>query len=162
MITIYTDGSSRGNPGPGGWGAIVANEEKVRELGGREDQTTNNRMELKAVIESLKISEGDITLHTDSEYIVKGITVWSKGWQQNNWRTAARKPVLNQDLWQELIQVSEGKNIKWIVVRGHSGVAANERCDEIATLYADNLPPDLYNGPRKDYQVSLQLNAGHF
>ncbi len=156
MITIFTDGSSKGNPGPGGWGAIVAKEDKVTELGGREDQTTNNRMELRAVIEALKVSAGEIKLHTDSEYIVKGITLWVKSWQKNNWKTAARKPVLNQDLWKELIEAVEGKQIDWVVVPGHAGVDANERCDQIATEFADGNRLDLYNGPKNEYKIHLR------
>lgn len=156
MINIFTDGSSKRNPGPGGWAAIVADGEKVVELGGREEHTTNNRMELTAVIEALNsIKEKEITLHTDSEYIVKGITVWVKGWQENNWRTAAKKPVLNQDLWQSLVQAVEGKDINWVVVKGHSGVEANERCDVIATTLADGDPFELYNGPKKGYEISF-------
>ncbi|MDB5266719.1 MAG: rnhA [Parcubacteria group bacterium] len=158
MITIFTDGSSRGNPGPGGWGAIVAEADRVRELGGGEAQTTNNRMELRAVIEALKVSDGNIELHTDSEYIVKGITVWVKGWQNNNWKTAAKKPVLNQDLWQELLAASKDKDIRWVVVPGHSGVHANERCDEIATEFADGHEPLLFDGLRHEYYVPLSVS----
>ena len=160
MITIFTDGSSKGNPGPGGWGAIVAYPDFVQELGGRAEQTTNNRMELAAVIEALRIAENDeITVHTDSEYIVKGITEWVNGWQRNNWKTAAKKPVLNQELWQELLEVVRGKKIKWVVVKGHSGVPANERCDQIATTFADNAHFELYSGERSDYFVSFQTNG---
>ena len=170
MITIFTDGSSRGNPGPGGWGAIIANDAFVKEIGGGDKQTTNNRMELTAVIKALEyISKPDsgmklekIILHTDSEYIVKGITTWIHGWQANNWRTAAKKPVMNQDLWQKLLQEMEGKEIEWVVVKGHAGVEANERCDEIATIFADASHhkgsgdlPLLYRGPREGYKISF-------
>jgi len=169
MITIFTDGSSKGNPGPGGWGAIVAYPDSVQELGGRAEQTTNNRMELAAVIESLRIAENDeITVHTDSEYIVKGITEWVNGWQRNNWKTAAKKPVLNQDLWKELVELVYGKEnlpagrqVKWVVVKGHSGVPANERCDLIATTFADNAHFELYSGPRSDYFVSFQAHGAY-
>lgn len=155
---IYTDGSSRGNPGPGGWGGIVVDQDRVREIGGANPATTNNRMELTAVIESLKLADGEIRLYTDSEYIVKGITSWVNGWQKNNWRTSARKPVLNQDLWQELLKVVEGKDIKWFVVKGHSGIPANERCDEIATAFSDESDPHLYAGDRKEYPIRLGVN----
>lgn len=156
MIIIYTDGSARGNPGPGGWGAIVASADTVTELGGREEHTTNNRMEMRAVIESLKsVDEVEVKLHTDSEYIVKGITVWVHGWQAKGWRTAAKKPVLNQDLWQELLAQTEGKQIEWTLVRGHAGVPANERCDVIATCFADGVDPNLYHGPRANYTTRL-------
>ncbi len=163
MITIYTDGSSRGNPGPGGWGAIVATEQEVRELGGREEHTTNNRMELTAAIEVLVFvskleassQNQEAVIYTDSEYVMKGITEWIEGWQKRGWKTAAKKPVLNQDLWQELLKVSEGKNIQWKYVAGHSGHEANERCDQIATMFADRKVPDLYNGPRNEYPIQL-------
>jgi ribonuclease HI len=140
-FTIYTDGSSRGNPGPGGWAAIIISEKGIQEIGGREEHTTNNRMELKAAIEGLKaISAGsNAVVYADSEYVVKGITLWIKGWMAKNWRTAAKKPVLNQDLWQDLYTATEGKNIQWKVVLGHSGVKENERADEIATSFADGV-----------------------
>ncbi|KKW14382.1 MAG: Ribonuclease H [Parcubacteria group bacterium GW2011_GWA2_50_10b] len=155
MITIYTDGSSRGNPGPGGWSAIVMADQQVREIGGAEEHTTNNRMELVATIKALgSVEENEVTLYTDSEYVMKGITLWIKGWQAKGWKTAAKKPVLNQDLWQELLMVTEGKNISWKYVAGHSGELLNERCDEIATSFADGLNIDLYDGPRNSY--------GHF
>ena len=144
-FTIYTDGSSRGNPGPGGWAAITLKGKEVKELGGREEHTTNNRMELKAAIEGLKAVPAGSKVHViaDSEYVVKGITLWIKGWIAKNWRTAAKKPVLNQDLWQELLKVAEGKSIEWKVVLGHSGVAQNERADVIATSFADNVLIEL-------------------
>lgn len=147
--TIFTDGASRGNPGPGGWGVVIIEDsqgiQKVTELGGREDHTTNNRMELKAAIEALKTlpAGATVTLNADSEYVVKGITLWIKGWVAKNWRTAAKKAVLNQDLWEELLEATQGKQISWQVVRGHAGVEHNERADVIATSYADNLPPQL-------------------
>jgi ribonuclease HI len=162
-FTIYTDGSSRGNPGPGGWAAIIMQSAKgkmqngeagaknnnagIRELGGREERTTNNRMELKAAIEGLKAvpTSSKVVLNADSEYVVKGMTLWIKGWIAKNWRTAAKKAVLNQDLWRELLKAVEGKSIEWKVVLGHSGVAQNERADVIATSFADNMPIELRN-----------------
>jgi len=170
MITIYTDGSSRGNPGPGGWGAVVMsdnnsqpttdNKQWVRELGGREGHTTNNRMELTAAIKSLEfvfspeveVGESEVVVYTDSEYVMKGITLWVHGWQKKGWRTAAKKPVLNQDLWQELLQVTSGKQIVWKYVAGHTGVDLNERADVIATSFADNTLPTLYDGSMEKYQ----------
>lgn len=157
MITIYTDGSSRGNPGPGGWAGIIANDEKVLEIGGREDHTTNNRMELVGVIKSLEFADNNfqitkIEINTDSEYVMKGITEWVKRWQIKGWKTANKKPVLNQDLWQALLQVTEGKDIEWKYVAGHAGVRLNERADEIATAFADNLNPALYHGSRDQYK----------
>jgi len=152
MITIYTDGSSRGNPGPGGWGAIILSDDEVRELGGGDPHTTNNRMELMAAIKSLEyVPDNVITLNTDSEYVMKGMTQWIEGWQKKGWRTANRKPVLNQDLWQKLLEVTQGKNIEWKYVAGHTGVPLNERADVIATTFADGLIPNLYNGPRNKY-----------
>lgn len=153
MITIYTDGSSRGNPGPGGWGAIVIYDYKVVELGGRETHTTNNRMELTAAIKTLEsISEQEVVIYTDSEYVMKGMTIWIHNWQRKGWRTAGKKKVLNQDLWQELLRVSEGKKIEWKYVASHTGVPLNERADEIATTFADGLKPVLYNGPKDKYK----------
>ena len=154
MITIYTDGSSRGNPGPGGWGSIIiTHDDRVVELGGREDHTTNNRMELTATIKALEnISNTEqIELNTDSEYVMKGITLWVHNWQKKGWRTAAKKPVLNQELWQELLSVTEGKDISWKYVAGHSGIPLNERADVIATTFADNMKIDLYDGPASKY-----------
>lgn len=158
MITIYTDGSSRGNPGPGGWGAVIGDRDEVREIGGSEKHTTNNRMELKAAIralESLEPSEEKIIIHTDSQYVMKGITEWVKVWVIKNWKTSAKKPVENQDLWQALLKNVEGKDIEWKYVEGHSGVAANERCDEIATAFADGQSPALYIGKREKYRINL-------
>lgn len=175
MITIFTDGSSKGNPGPGGWGGIIAfeksekheagskNQEWVIEIGGRENRTTNNRMELTACIKSLELLTSysllpaPIILHTDSEYVLKGITLWIHNWQKKGWKTAAKKPVENQDLWQELLKVTEGRNIEWKIIRGHAGILANERCDVIATTFADGEKPILYDGPRKDYRVSFKV-----
>jgi ribonuclease HI len=164
-ITIFTDGSSRGNPGPGGYGAIIINEidDHVWELGGFESNTTNNRMELMATIESLKRckdSEGKIEIHTDSNYVINGITKWVQGWEAGNWMTKAKMAVLNKDLWQALLKESEGKKINWKHVRGHAGVAGNERADEIATEFADRKKPKLYRGSIEGYRKDiLDLSA---
>lgn len=158
MITVYTDGSSRGNPGPGGWAAIIMDENRAVELGGREDHTTNNRMELMGAIKALEyagtLEPDKIELYTDSEYVMKGITEWIHGWQKRGWRTAAKKAVLNQDLWMQLVVVSDEKDIDWKYVAGHSGEVYNDRCDEIATSFADDLNIKLYNGARSGYKVS--------
>ncbi len=156
-ITIYTDGSSRGNPGPGGWGAIIISGNNIEELGGREDNTTNNRMELTGAIKSLRNIEAgsEILIKTDSEYVVKGITLWINGWIKKNWKTASKKPVLNQDLWQELLEVSKNKEIKWQTVAGHVGIIGNERCDEIATSFADGKPTKLYKGSIDKYPLKI-------
>lgn len=157
MITIYTDGSSRGNPGPGGWGVIVLDDVRAVELGGREDYTTNNRMELMGAIKALEfastLTTNNYLLFTDSEYVMKGITSWVSGWQKRGWRTASKKLVLNQDLWQKLILVSDGKDISWKYVAGHSGHEYNERCDVIATSFADDTYTPLYNGARSGYKL---------
>ena len=158
MITIFTDGSSKGNPGPGGFAAIIADSLKVREVGGGEKHTTNNRMELKAAIralESLEPTNETIYIHTDSQYVMKGITEWIHGWLAKGWKTAQKKPVENQDLWQVLYKNTEGKNIEWKHVAGHAGVEANERCDEIAQSFADGVEPQLYDGLRTDYRINL-------
>ncbi len=158
MITIYTDGSSRGNPGPGGWAAIVMDAVRVAELGDTEAHTTNNRMELMGAIEALQyagtLTPEPIELFTDSEYVMKGITLWVPGWQKRGWRTASKKPVLNQDLWQKLILAADGKEIQWKYVAGHSGHEYNERCDVIATSCADGICVSLYNGARGKYKLS--------
>lgn len=161
-VIIYTDGSSRGNPGPGGWGAIIIfnndrgimnYESRIMEIGGKENQTTNNRMEMKAAIEALRKVSGDseIEIHADSEYLIKGITIWIKNWQKNNWRTKDKREVMNRDLWQELLVETENKNIEWKKVLGHSGHEYNDRCDEIATSFADGLSVNLYNGSKAGY-----------
>lgn len=157
MITIYTDGSSRGNPGPGGWGGIIASGNKVVEIGGNEPHTTNNRMELTGAICSLEFTINNfqfskIQIYTDSEYALKGITEWIKRWQAKGWKTAGKKPVLNQDLWQRLLELTEGRKIEWKYVAGHTGVTLNERADTIATSFADGLNPHLYNGPKDRYK----------
>lgn len=160
---VYTDGSSRGNPGPGGWGAIIFVENngsqnlesRIQEIGGREEQTTNNRMEMRAAIEALKniTDNSEVEIHTDSEYLLKGATIWIKNWQKNNWRTKDRKPVLNQDLWQEILKETESRKISWTKVLGHSGHKLNDRCDEIATDFADGKKVSLYNGLKQGYNL---------
>ena len=150
---IYTDGSSRGNPGPGGFGAVIVHASYVEEIGGREGETTNNKMEMMAAIEALKHTNvgEEIIVHTDSEYLMKGITIWIKNWQKNNWRTKDKKEVLNRDLWEELLKETEKRNVSWKKVLGHSGNILNERCDVIATSFADDKKEELYNGPKQSY-----------
>lgn len=153
MIIIYTDGSSRGNPGPGGWGAIILRDKEVVEIGGGERHTTNNRMELTAAIKALESSpESKVAVYTDSEYVMKGMKEWIKKWQEKGWKTASKKPVLNQDLWQKLLEATKNKNVEWKYVAGHSGVLLNERADEIATTFADGIKPTLYHGPKVKYK----------
>ncbi len=135
-VEIATDGACKGNPGPGGWGAILRQGDKVRELSGAEPLTTNNRMELTAAIRALTALKKPchVELSIDSKYVMDGITKWVFGWQKNGWRTADKKPVKNDDLWRDLVEAIKPHQIRWIWVRGHNGHAANERADELANL----------------------------
>ncbi len=133
-VEIYTDGACKGNPGPGGWGALLAYQGTERELCGGEPHTTNNRMELTAVIEALKALKRPchVALYTDSQYVQKGILEWIKGWERNGWKTAARQPVKNADLWMRLNQEAARHQIAWHWVKGHAGHPGNERADRLA------------------------------
>ncbi len=133
-VVIHTDGACSGNPGPGGWGAILQWGGHTRELRGGEAHTTNNRMELMAAIAALETLKRpcDVDLHTDSQYLRQGITGWIHGWKRNGWKTADRKPVKNADLWQRLDAVVDRHTVHWHWVRGHSGHDLNERADELA------------------------------
>ncbi len=133
-ITIFTDGACSGNPGPGGWGAILRHNSKEKELMGGEPETTNNRMELIAAIKALNALKKPCQVHlvTDSSYVKEGITIWIHKWKQNGWRTAARKPVKNADLWQALEAAMKPHNMTWEWVRGHTGHPENERADALA------------------------------
>lgn len=169
-IIIYTDGSSRGNPGPGGWGAIVATRERVVELGGGDRHTTNNKMELSAAIEALSYArdmggEYTIDMHVDSQYVINGITKWVAGWEKNNWMTSKKEEVLNRDLLEPLARVvadlqMSGCKISWHYTPGHAGIEGNDRADIIATMFADDDIPELYNGARSEYEVDLVPHAG--
>jgi ribonuclease HI len=141
MIEIFTDGACRGNPGPGGWGALLRAGEHEKELWGGEAHTTNNRMEMTAVIESLKALKrpSEVVLTTDSQYVRRGITEWIEGWKRKNWQTAARQPVKNADLWREIDELTARHRIDWRWVKGHSGHAENERVDELANRGIDEL-----------------------
>ncbi len=134
-VEVFTDGACKGNPGPGGWGAILRMGHHERELSGSEAQTTNNRMELSAVIRALQALKEPchVHLHTDSRYVIDGITKWIFGWQKNGWKTAAKKPVLNAELWQELLLATKRHRIEWIWVKGHDGHPENERADKLAS-----------------------------
>jgi ribonuclease HI len=138
-VTLYTDGACRGNPGPGGWGAVLEHGRHRRELLGAEPATTNNRMELRAAIEGLRaLSEAcEVDLATDSTYVMKGITEWLQAWKARGWKTAARKPVANADLWQELEQEASRHRVHWRWVKGHSGDVGNERADALANAAID-------------------------
>jgi ribonuclease HI len=137
MIDVYTDGACAGNPGPGGWGVLIIEGGRRRELFGGDPATTNNRMEMTAAIEALRSTTGPVRLHTDSQYLKNGITAWIKGWKRNGWKTADRKPVKNQDLWRMLDQATEGRKIDWRWVRGHDGHPENERADALARAGLD-------------------------
>lgn len=157
-IIIFTDGASKGNPGPGGFGVVIINGEKVLEFGGGETHTTNNRMELSGAIKALeKIEdiEKEIVIYTDSKYLIGGMTEWVSNWQKNNWRTAQKKEVLNRDLWERLINLAMGRKINWLYVAGHNGNPGNERCDEIASAFALGENANLYTGPIDKYPIKL-------
>jgi ribonuclease HI len=141
IVEIYTDGACRGNPGPGGWGALLTIGEHQRELSGAEPLTTNNRMELTAVIRALEALKRptEARVFTDSEYVRRGITEWVKSWKARGWKTADRKPVKNQDLWERLDALAAGHKIEWRWVKGHSGVPGNERVDQLANEAIDAL-----------------------
>lgn len=146
--SVYTDGACSGNPGPGGWGTVVYfTDGSVHEMGGAAPQTTNNRMEMQAAIAALEFLAAaqprePISLYTDSEYVMKGITQWIQGWKKKGWKTSTGKPVLNQDLWQVLDRLNS-KQVVWRYVRGHSGNTGNERCDAIARGFSLGSPPAL-------------------
>ncbi len=133
-VEIYTDGACSGNPGPGGWGAILVHGKVEKELSGAEDETTNNRMEMMAAIKALNALKSScrVDLYTDSTYVQKGITEWIDGWKARGWKTADRKPVKNADLWQELEKAASRHDVKWHWVRGHDGHEYNERADQLA------------------------------
>jgi ribonuclease HI len=167
---IYCDGASKGNPGPGGYGAIILINAKVHELGGYEKHTTNNRMELQAAIKALEYvastldsseqdsSSSKIIIYTDSSYLINGATKWLHGWIRNNWITSLKKEVLNKDLWEKISElVNNSPAIKWIHVGGHVGIAGNERVDEIASGFASEEAAglQLFSGSLSDYSIDL-------
>lgn len=164
---MFTDGSSLGNPGPGGWGTVlVLSEGRVIEMGGFEKHTTNNRMELTALIEGLarmRDESGDVTVFLDSTYVEKGATSWVHGWKKRDWKTTQKTDVENRDLWETLSELIDERrkfgNIKWTHVPGHAGVAGNERADEIATGYAKEEEVEIFEGDLGDYAVDI-LNIG--
>lgn len=139
LVEMFTDGACRGNPGPGGWAALLRMGEKEREIAGGESLTTNNRMELTAAIAGLNTLKRPcrVEIHTDSNYVRDGITRWIHGWLKNGWRTADRKPVKNADLWQQLLDAVEPHRVEWHWVKGHSGHPENDRVDALACAEAD-------------------------
>ena len=157
-LILFTDGAAKGNPGPGGWGAIVvAPGHRVTELGGGSPHTTNNKMELGGAIAALRhVADRPepVAIYTDSTYVIQGITQWVWGWRKRGWKTAQGTDVLNRDLWEELSTLTAARargSIDWRWVRGHVGTPGNERCDEIAVAFAAQQPPELYDGPLTGY-----------
>ena len=160
-IIVFTDGAAKGNPGPGGWAAVLVTPGgRVRELGGGTRHTTNNRMELTGPIEALAVLKsvpGNVSIHTDSTYVIRGISEWIPNWVRRGWRTVEGKDVLNRELWERLWQLvrDRGDGVKWHYVRGHQGIPGNERVDEIANAFALSEDPGLYEGPLTDYTVNI-------
>ncbi len=140
-VEIFTDGACRGNPGPGGWAALLRWGEREKLIQGAQAKTTNNRMELLAAIEGLGALQknSEVVLTTDSQYVLKGITEWIKGWKRNGWKNAKKEPVLNQDLWQQLDQLCQNHQVEWRWVKGHSGHAENETVDQAANHAIDEM-----------------------
>jgi ribonuclease HI len=140
-VELWTDGACRGNPGPGGWAAVLISGEREKVLKGGELLTTNNRMELTAAIRGLEALRRRcrVHVHTDSEYVKRGVTEWLSDWKQRGWKTAAKKPVKNVDLWQELDALTQRHDIEWHWVRGHAGIAGNERVDRLANQAIDEM-----------------------
>ena len=141
-IKVYTDGACRGNPGPGGWGVYIQLNDEEKDLYGGNPETTNNQMEMQAALEALKYLKDKndvIELFTDSNYLRQGITEWIHKWKLNNWRTAAKKPVANRDLWIEISDLNEKMNVQWNWEKGHAGDPGNERADQLANIGADNV-----------------------
>lgn len=160
---IFCDGASSGNPGPGGWGTIVYTPDgMIRELGGRAAETTNNRMELLGAIEGLrdlKGYDGDVTIATDSTYVIRGITQWIWAWRNRGWKTAEGADVANRDLWEELSRLvgarKKSGKLNWSYVRGHAGIPGNERVDEIAVGFSKGKWVELYEGPLLKYEIAI-------
>lgn len=140
-VAIFTDGACRGNPGPGGWAAILRHGEHVKEISGAEPETTNNRMELMAAIQAIEALERpcEVTLTTDSEYLKKGVTEWLPQWKARGWKTAGKQPVKNRDLWERLEQAVSRHRVHWKWIRGHAGHAENERADRLANRAIDEI-----------------------
>ena len=158
-LTIFTDGAAKGNPGRGGYGVVISYPDTVVELGGFKQLTTNNEMELKAVVEALKAVQSvtvSVAIYTDSKYVVDGATGWIFGWLKNGWKTKANTDVANKELWQELLPLLQKVKIDWHKVPGHVGIAGNERVDTIASDFATKGTFILYNGTKKDYGLAIE------
>ena len=161
-IVVFTDGASKGNPGPGGWGAVIVTPDgHVAELGGGAAVTTNNKMELTGAIQALtrlRGTSGPVAVYTDSTYVIQGIEQWVHNWRRRGWKTAAGGDVLNRELWESLLEVTSergGRTIAWHYVRGHVGTPGNERVDEIADAFATHKRTTLYDGPLHGYGLAI-------
>lgn len=157
-IQIFTDGASKGNPGRGGYGAVISHADTVTEIGGFKERTTNNEMELTAVVEALKVVKDNteiVEVYTDSKYVVEGSNGWIFGWLKNGWKTKAESDVLNKELWQELLPLLKQVRIEWHKVPGHVGIIGNERADTIASGYAANGTFALYAGSKEAYGFDI-------
>lgn len=156
--TIFTDGAAKGNPGPGGYGAVIVIEDTVIEIGEGKAETTNNEMELTAVVKALQSLPVEVTtaeIYTDSKYVVEGSTGWVFGWMKNGWQTKAGTAVLHKQIWQELIKLLQRVEVKWNKVPGHVGLIGNERADDIASDLGAGKPVGLYNGPKAEYNLNI-------
>lgn len=160
---IFTDGAAKGNPGPGGWGAIVYDRARVKEFGGGEDPTTNNRMEMLSAIRALQRLPDEtrvIRIFTDSSYLVQGATEWAHRWEKSDWVKADGKLVANRDLWEELLEAMRNlprkSALSWELVKGHAGIPGNERADRIAVAFAEKRTPSLFEGSYEDYPIDLE------
>jgi len=159
MNIIFTDGAAKGNPGPGGYGAVLLLNGTVIEIGAGKKLTTNNEMELRAVVEALKQVAGEreeVKVYTDSKYVVEGATGWVFGWMKNGWKTKTGGDVLHKQIWQELIDLIKEVKVEWHKIPGHSGLIGNERADTIASDLGQDKIVNLYNGPRSEYQYEIE------
>jgi ribonuclease HI len=157
-ITIFTDGAAKGNPGSGGYAAVIDNGDSVREIGAHKARTTNNEMELTAVVEALRAvadTGATVALYTDSKYVVEGATGWIFGWVKNGWQTKTKTDVANKELWQALLPLLGKVDIEWHKVPGHVGIVGNERADVIASTFAEKGSCELYVGPKSAYTLSI-------
>ena len=159
-ITVFTDGAAKGNPGRGGFGVVIANGDSLIELGGYKERTTNNEMELTAVVKALQTvvninKKQPVAIYTDSKYVVEGAKGWIFGWAKNGWKTKAETGVLNKELWQTLLPLLTTVKIEWHKVPGHVGIIGNERADAIASGFAEKGTVPLFNGPRKEYGLEI-------
>lgn len=155
---IFTDGAAKGNPGPGGYGAVILLGDKVLEIGARKELTTNNEMELRAVVEALKnLSTGAVVeIYSDSKYVIDGATAWTFGWLKNDWKTKTGSDVLHKEVWQELVELLKKVKVTWHKVPGHCGIIGNERADTIASDFGEGKTVELYDGTKTEYGYDVE------